>query len=627
MCGITGYISLNNSIQPAQLKKATGILQHRGPDAEGFYFTDSNKVGLGHRRLSILDLSTSANQPMHSSDGRYVIVFNGEIYNYKELAQTLSDKGASLKTTSDTEVILQLFCEKGVHCFKELNGMFALAIYDVQKNIFTLARDHAGIKPLFIYYDDNEFIFASELKVIQSLKSRQLNINKKAIAYFLHLGFIPHPFTIYNKTEKFPAAHYLQLNTNAKNFNHVSSLLIPFWQPEFRIGKKLIKDEKTAKEILKDLLFDSVKKQLISDVPIGTFLSGGIDSSLVTAIACQVSNKQINSYSITIDDGKFNESKYAKQVADHLQTNHHVFKVKEREVMELIDDFIPMYDEPFADSSAFPTMMVSRLAKKDVTVALSGDGGDELFMGYGSYNWAKTLNKKWVSPLRYPLYSFSQLMSDRYKRAGNLFAFDNKAHLKSHIFSQEQYFFSESELASFLTENNFDFENENRNFRSERKLNAAEQQSLWDYKYYLPDDLLVKVDRASMHYSLETRVPLLDYRITEFSFNLDSELKIKGSSMKYLLKQVLYDFVPKEIFNRPKWGFSIPLKKWLRTDFSYLVENYASKKIIEKYNFLNYTAVEKLKNQYSSGHEYLFNRLWVIIVLHWWLEENCFANE
>jgi len=351
-----------------------------------------------------------------------------------------------------------------VHCFKELNGMFALAIYDVQKNIFTLARDHAGIKPLFIYYDDNEFIFASELKVIQSLKSRQLNINKKAIAYFLHLGFIPHPFTIYNKTEKFPAAHYLQLNANAKNFNHASSLLIPFWQPEFRIGKKLIKDEKTAKEILKDLLFDSVKKQLISDVPIGTFLSGGIDSSLVTAIACQVSDKQINSYSITIDDGKFNESKYAKQVADHLQTNHHEFKVKEREVMELIDDFIPMYDEPFADSSAFPTMMVSRLAKKDVTVALSGDGGDELFMGYGSYNWAKTLNKKWVSPLRYPLYSFSQLMSDRYKRAGNLFAFDNKAHLKSHIFSQEQYFFSESELASFLTENNFDFENENRNF-------------------------------------------------------------------------------------------------------------------------------------------------------------------
>ncbi|MDQ2863702.1 MAG: asparagine synthase C-terminal domain-containing protein, partial [Bacteroidota bacterium] len=320
------------------------------------------------------------------------------------------------------------------------------------------------------------------------------------------------------------------------------------------------------------------------------------------------------------------ESKYAKQVADHLHTNHHEFKAKEREVMELIDELISVYDEPFADSSALPTMMVSRLAKNDVTVALSGDGGDELFMGYGSYNWATTLNKKWVSSIRYPLFEVSKLMSDRYKRAGNLFAYSNKKHLKSHIFSQEQYFFSELELKILLTETNFDFENENKSFRTERKLNAAERQSLWDYKYYLPDDLLVKVDRASMHYSLETRVPLLDYRITEFAFNLDCELKIKGSSMKYLLKEVLYDYVPKEIFNRPKWGFSIPLKKWLRTDFFYLVENYTSKKIIEKYNFLNYRAIEELKIRYNSGQDYLFNRLWVIIVLHWWLEENCSAD-
>ncbi|MDQ2863332.1 MAG: asparagine synthase (glutamine-hydrolyzing), partial [Bacteroidota bacterium] len=301
MCGITGYISLNNSIEPAQLKKATSLLQHRGPDAEGFYFSDNNKIGLGHRRLSILDLSTAANQPMHSSNGRYIIVFNGEVYNYKELAETLSDKGAGLTTTSDTEVILQLFCERGVDCFKELNGMFALAIYDIQKNILTLARDHAGIKPLFIYCDDDEFIFASELKAIQSIKKRELGINRKAIAYFLHLGFIPHPFTIYNKTEKFPAAHYLQLDINASNFNCINSQMLPFWSLEAKIEKETVKDEKTAKARLKNLLFDSVQKQLVSDVPIGTFLSGGIDSSLVTAIACQVSNKKINSYSIAID--------------------------------------------------------------------------------------------------------------------------------------------------------------------------------------------------------------------------------------------------------------------------------------------------------------------------------------
>ena len=626
MCGITGYISLTNSIEPAQLKKATSLLQHRGPNAEGFYFNDNNKIGLGHRRLSILDLSNAANQPMHSSNGRYIIVFNGEVYNYKELAKTLSDKGASLKTTSDTEVILQLFCERGVNCFKELNGMFALAIYDIQKNVLTLARDHAGIKPLFIYHNDNEFIFASELKAIQSIKNRNLDINRKAIAYFLHLGFIPHPFTIYNKTEKFPAAHYIQLNVNANNFNCINSQTLPFWSLKKIVAKETIKDEKTAKKILTNLLFDSVEKQLISDVPVGTFLSGGIDSSLITAIACQVSDRKINSYSIAIDDGKFNESKYARQVADHLQTSHHEFNVKEKEVMELIDKLVPLYDEPFADSSALPTMMVSRLAKNDVTVTLSGDGGDELFMGYGAYNWANTLNKKWISSIRYPLFEASKLMSDRYKRAGNLFAYSRKANLKSHIFSQEQYFFSESELKYFLAEDSFNFENENKNFHTERKLNAAELQSMWDYKYYLPDDLLVKVDRASMHYSLETRVPLLDYRIIEFAFNLDSELKIKASSMKYLLKEVLYGFVPEKIFKRPKWGFSIPLKKWLKTDLSYLIENYTSKRIIEKYNFLNYYAVEELKNRYNSGQDYLFNRLWVIIVLHWWLEENCSAD-
>ena len=383
-----------------------------------------------------------------------------------------------------------------------------------------------------------------------------------------------------------------------------------------------MKEEKIAKEKLNGLLFDSVEKQLISDVPIGTFLSGGVDSSLVTAIASKVSTKKINTFSIAIDDGKYNESKYALQVAENLQTHHHEFYVKEKEVMELINDLLPVYDEPFADSSALPTMMVSRLAKKDVTVALSGDGGDELFMGYGAYNWAKTLNRKWVSLMRRPLYHASKLMSDQYQRAGNLFAYRDKKNLKTHIFSQEQYFFGEKELDNILVENNFDFEKENNISITGRKLNAQEEQSLWDFNYYLPDDLLVKVDRASMHFSLEIRVPLLDYRIVEFAFNLCSDLKIKGNEMKYLLKQALYDYLPKEIFDRPKWGFSIPLKKWLKTDLSYLLEKYTSKNIIDKYNLLHYTEVEKIKKNYSAGNDYLFNRLWVIIVLHWWLEEN-----
>jgi asparagine synthase (glutamine-hydrolysing) len=622
MCGIAGYISLNNTIDPSQLQGATKLLQHRGPDAEGFYFNDDKKIGLGHRRLSILDLSASANQPMFSSNGRFVIIFNGEVYNFKELRQKLKNKGANLKTNSDTEVILELFAEQGPACFKELNGMFALAIFDISKNILTLARDHAGIKPLFFYFDDGDFVFASELKSIRHIKKAALTINKKAIPYFLHLGFIPHPLTIYNKTEKFPTAHFLQLDLGSMSANNLNAEIIPFWKPENIIEKDSIKDEKKAKETLTSLLFDSIEKQLIGDVPIGTFLSGGVDSSLVTAIASKVSKQKINSYSIAIDDGRFNESKYAQQVSRHLQTQHHEFNVKEKEVVELINELIPVFDEPFADSSAFPTMMVSRLAKKNVTVALSGDGGDELFMGYGAYKWAKILDESWVPLAKLPLFSISKLLNDRYQRTGKLFAYNKRGNLKTHIFSQEQYFFREQELSNILIENKFDFIEENMNLNTNRKLTPVEEQSLWDFNYYLPDDLLVKTDRASMHYSLEIRVPLLDYRITEFAFNLDTNLKIRGNEMKYLLKQVLYDYLPEEIFRRPKWGFSIPLKKWLKTDLSYLIEKYTSKSIIEKYDFLNYEEVEKLKKLYNSGKDHLFNRLWVIIVLHWWLEEN-----
>ena len=622
MCGIAGYISLNNSIQPHQLKKATKLLQHRGPDAEGFYFSEDNKLGLGHRRLSILDLSTSADQPMFSSDRRYVIVYNGEVYNYKELTYKLKDKGASLTTTSDTEVILELFAERGMQCFKELNGMFALAIYDIQKQILTIARDHAGIKPLFIYYDEVDFIFASELKAIHSLKQSHLSINKKAIPYFLHLGFIPHPLTIYNNTEKFPAAHCQQIDINKQNFSNLNSSINSFWQLESKIEMNSIIGEKKAKQKLTGLLFDSVEKQLISDVPLGTFLSGGIDSSLITAIASKVNTQKINSFSIAIDDGKFNESKYANQVAAHLRTQHHEFSVKEKEVLELIDTLVPLYDEPFADSSALPTMMVSRLAKKYVTVALSGDGGDELFMGYGMHIWAKRLSGKWVSPARRSISAASKLMGSKYRRAGNLFDYDNKKNIRSHIFSQEQYFFKEKELEDILVNEKFDFENINSGTHAGRKLKEEEQQSLWDFNYYLPDDLLVKVDRASMHYSLETRVPLLDYRIIEFAFNLNSELKIKNKTTKYLLKEVLYDYVPKQIFERPKQGFSIPVNKWLKTDLNYLLEKYTSREIIEQHNLLHYPIVEKLRKEYLGGVDYLFNRLWVIIVLHWWLEEN-----
>ncbi len=623
MCGIAGYISFNNKVTCHDLKLAADLLSHRGPDAEGFYFREDQKLGLAHRRLSILDLSTSANQPMFSADGRYCIVFNGEVYNFRELAQQLPCKGASLQTTSDTEVILSLFAHQGTACFAGMNGMFAFAIYDLQEQVLTLCRDHVGIKPLFVYQDDTTLVFASELKVIRLIIGDALQINRESIPYFLHLGFIPEPLTIYQHTSKFPAGHFVQLNAGTGLTNISTPGFTPFWRLQDVISRETISNEREAKNQLSSLLYDSVQHQLISDVPIGTFLSGGVDSSLVTAIASKITgNKGIKTFSIAIDEGKFNESGYARQVANHLQTDHHEFRVKEQEVLELVDQLIPAYDEPFADASAFPTMMVSRLARRHVTVALSGDGGDELFHGYGMYAWAKRLSNPLLDLVKQPVFSTSRLLSSRYQRIGNMFGYKDKEHILTHIFSQEQYYFRGQELANLLKIPPGNFDAINRLPRAARELTGSERQSFWDFNHYLKDDLLVKVDRASMQFSLESRVPLLDYRLVEFAYNLDESLKTKNGHMKYLLKEVLYDHVPKKIFDRPKWGFSIPLSKWLKTDLKFLLDRYTSKAIIEKYDVLNYAAVITLKEDYRKGQDHLFNRLWLIIILHWWLEDN-----
>lgn len=622
MCGIAGYISSKLSTTPVDLKAANALLVHRGPDSGGYYFSADHKTGLAHRRLSILDLSKTADQPMASSNGRYQIVYNGEVYNFKELRKKLPDGGGKLKTTSDTEVIIELFSIYGPACFSWLNGMFAMAILDTQLNTLTLCRDHVGIKPLFVYCNGADIIFSSELKAIVSIRKDILEVNKQAIPYFLHLGFIPQPFTIYKDVIKFPSGSYCQVNINTSEPFDIINSIIPFWTIGSKILPDPLTDASSAKKQLSDLLFDSVEKQLVSDVPIGTFLSGGVDSSIVTAIASKVSDQKINTFSIGIDDGKYNESGYARKVADHLKTTHHEFHVKEKEVMELIDSLLPAYDEPFADTSAFPTMMVSRMAKQNVTVALSGDGGDELFMGYGSHIWAQRLANPVVKNLRKPLFTASKSLSNKYQRAGHLFDHNNDATVTSHVFSQEQYFFKENELQGLLKNIAFDFHTLNKVDTGRRKFKADERQSVWDFNNYLKDDLLVKVDRASMVYSLETRVPLLDFRIVEFAYNLSRDLKVRNGTMKYILKEVLYDHVPRKFFDRPKWGFSIPLVKWLKTDLRYLIDKYSSREVIEKHDLLHFEYVVKIRDGYLNGKDYLYNRLWVIVVLHWWLESN-----
>jgi len=371
-------------------------------------------------------------------------------------------------------------------------------------------------------------------------------------------------------------------------------------------------------------LLNSVEKRLISDVPYGTFLSGGIDSSLVTAIAQKVDSKPIKTFSIGFKESKFNESGYARKVAEYLKTDHHEYTVSHNDALELIDELDERFDEPFADSSAIPTMLVSKMAKQHVTMTLSGDGGDELFHGYGSYTWAKRLSNPLIKYTRKPVSFALSALPSRYKRVAKLINYKNRRQLPSHIFSQEQYFFSRTELLKNLSPDFLeDFTLKEKHHDIRHALTPAENQALFDFNYYLKDDLLVKVDRASMKYALETRVPLLDHNIIEFAVNLSPDLKIKKGIQKYLLKQVLYDYLPKEYFDRPKWGFAIPLNQWLLNELSYLIDTYLNKDIIEKYGIISIDYVTKLIHQFRHKNtNYLFNRLWLLVVLHKWLEKN-----
>ncbi|HEX2630105.1 MAG TPA: asparagine synthase (glutamine-hydrolyzing) [Chitinophagaceae bacterium] len=609
MCGIAGFLSKKFTEQ--QLKGMTDILGHRGPDADGFYFDASKGIGLGHRRLSILDLSAAANQPFYSADGRYVMIYNGEVYNFREVAQKYK---LQTRTQSDSEVIIEAFAQVGIEAINDLNGMFAIAIWDTKMEKLYLIRDRIGIKPMLYWQDDGYFAFASELKALLTLPVRK-EINHESISNFLYLGYIPEDNTIYRNCYKLQPGHYAVLHNNGRLD------IAPYWQLEDKLSPTVVSDEKAAKKTLRDLLESSVSYCMISDVPVGIFLSGGVDSSTVAAIAQSQLSRPVKTFSIGFKEEKFNESVFAAKVAKHIGSDHHEFILSEQDALQQVEKLLDIYDEPYADSSAIPTLLVSKMAREHVTVALSGDGGDELFMGYGFYTWARRLQQPLIKMFRRPiakgLHSFG---NNRLKRGSKLFDYPDQKTIKSHIFSQEQYYFTAAEIASLLkipVPISFNEEIET----NKRQLSAMEEQSFFDIKNYLPEELLVKTDRASMKCSLEVRVPLLDHRLVEFALNLSQDLKLRGDTGKYLLKEVLYEYVPKAMFDRPKWGFSIPLNIWLGRELKYLLDKYLCDEIIESCGLVNPAPVRKLKQEFLAGRDYLYNRLWVLILLHKWYKE------
>ena len=640
MCGITGFISFQPFFERSDLEAMNNKLQHRGPDAEGFFMDDY--CGLGHRRLSIIDLSSRANQPMFSSNDRYVIVYNGEVYNYSEIGASLKE-GAGIhnqskfRTSSDTEMILEAFSQYGVDFLDQLNGMFAIAIYDKEMEELFLFRDKLGIKPLVYYWDGVHFAFASELKSLQELSKLKKILNPQAINDFLHLGFIPAPATIYKHLFKMLPGSWMKVSRNGIEETR-------YWNPKQKLTNNIIHDKEEALIKLSDLLMSSVQYQLKSDVPFGVFLSGGIDSSLVTAQAVNLSSVKVNTFSIGFEENSYNESEYAKAVASYLGTNHHEFIVSYKDAISLIDSLFETYDEPFADTSAIPTMLVSKLASKYVTVTLSGEGGDELFLGYGSYQWAKRLDSSFYKIFRKPMASVFSHLSSRFQRISHILLTEHSRNIRSHIFSQEQYFFTSDEISGLLKQpyvypsefDTYDYSGTNLTIRdiltskginvNTRTLTAMEQQALFDIQYYLSDDLLTKVDRASMRFSIETRVPYLDHRVVEFALNLDPNLKYHQGVTKYILKEILYKYVPKQLFERPKQGFAIPLNKWLRNELRYLIDENLNETTVKSIAVVDYDIVKKLVNKFLGGEDYLYNRIWLLIVLHRWMKLNKFEE-
>lgn len=611
MCGIAGYIGGKNNGITDIFRKS---LLHRGPDNQNKWEKDNTL--LFHARLKIIDISDAANQPMISHCGRYVMVYNGEVYNFKEIKDELLKLWPDFvfRSASDSEVILEAFAQWGVEMVGRLNGMFAFVIYDTVENKLFLCRDRLGEKPLFCYLKDGIFAFASELKALTGLPAACGNFSRTALYHYLNLGYIPEPYTIWENISRFPKASY-------GTFQNGKLSITKYWDPTpFACAERRTMNDVTEKEF-ETLLEDSVKKRLISDVPIGLLLSGGTDSSLVSALAQRGLSSKLKTFNIGFKDKDKDESAWAEKVAKHIGTEHYSLVFGEKDALELIPEIISCYDEPYADSSALPTMLVSKLARHHVTVALTGDGGDEQFLGYGAHRWAERFANPLFFSTRFPLAFFLGMGGPRHKRIAGMLRYYKKDNLYSHIFSQEQYMFSDAEINIITTDPAFPGTDIFSSYKQNR-LRPAEKQALYDMLYYLPDDLLVKTDRASMHYSLELRAPLLDHRLVEFSLSLPYEAKYNNGTAKYLLKKILSRHIPAEWVYRKKQGFAVPLARWLKNELKPVVLDSLSEEKIRKYGLFRPGEIQRVIDRFfNGGYDHYYVRIWQLLVLQMFLEK------
>ena len=622
MCGIAGFTQFHHSYNNVteHLQQMGSAIAHRGPDDSDTYF--DRQIGLCHRRLAIIDLTESGRQPMKTPSGRYVTVFNGEIYNFPILREELEQEGIRFKGSSDTEVMLALYEKMGPECLQKLNGMFSIAIWDTVEHHLFLARDRLGKKPLYYYSKDGQFVFASEIKAILSMPDIDRSIRQDAVQDFFFYQYVPESKSIFKHIHKVQAGEWLLVNTDGIKKN-------TYWDVSFSDTSE--KSPSQIQSELYDLLNDSVRSRMISDVPLGAFLSGGVDSSAVVGLMAANSHKPITTCAIGFDSEKFDEVAYAAKVAEQFKTNHHEFTVKENVVDSLVD-IAAYFDEPFADPSFVPTYFVSKLARSMVTVALAGDGGDENFAGYSKYQ-----NDAFENRIRGLIPSF---LGSGFQSAGSRMLSDSNSRLLRRAssllgslavsadtgFFISNSFFNRPLWEKILTDDfrqaleGYDSADITRDIYHAADTDDHLSRVLYtDIKTFLPGGILTKVDRMSMANSLETRAPILDYRVVEYAATIPASLKLKDKETKYILKKTMEDLLTEDTLYRKKMGFSVPLASWLKNEIATIAHEKLLVNNEGLCQFFKTDQIKKIWEQHQSGARDYSNELWSMLVFQlWW---------
>ena len=636
MCGIAGLWNIRESADRGELvrrgRHMAQAIAHRGPDSDGVWIDEGNEISpvLVHRRLAILDLSADGAQPMHSASGRYCLVYNGEIYNYQDLKSELEGLGHSFRGFSDTEVFLGAIDQWGLNlALQKINGMFAIALWDKQKKELHLIRDRMGKKPLYVGWVGSTLVFASELKVFHTMPEFNAAISQDGLSNYFSFGYVCAPRTIYQDVVQLLPASRMSISVEAKRSRaDLVSLMQPYWRPEDHIksSNQDDLDDIATTDQFEELLTECVSQRMVSDVPLGAFLSGGLDSSCVVAIMQKISSQPVQTFTIGFHDKAYNEAAHAKDIAAHLGTDHHEMYLDTKQAMDVIPLLPQIFDEPFADASQIPTYLVSQFTKKHVTVALSGDGGDEILGGYNRHLSAPAIWKKmrYIPSLLRPLMASilknvpaekwpasirekHPQFEDALPKLLRMLSCRNEKDLYLKLLGQ-------SRLSDRIVLNNsrpdYDLASPVSSF--------IDKLMYWDSQFYLPNDVLTKVDRTTMAVSLEGRAPLLDYKLYEYCWNLPLSMKIRDGQGKWLLRSVLSRYVPRELFERPKQGFSVPIADWLRGDLREWAESLLNPADIRADGLLDPSIIMRMWQEHLQGRANHAEMLWNVLMFQAW---------